>query len=82
VFKNGRSGVDINLVQESFLHQHVEVDEQRIAGAGREALKWRVPVTGRVQRQHLPQFVPGGGQKVDKTISLGAEVANAMRARE
>jgi hypothetical protein len=74
------SNVEISLAQKSFLHQRIEVDEQGIAGAGREALKWRVPVTSRIQRQHLPQFVTGSGEKIQKTISFGAEVANAMGA--
>jgi hypothetical protein len=76
------SSVEINLAQESLFDQRIEVDEQGIAGAGREALEWGVPVTGRIQRQYLPQLVTGSAEKIQEAISFRTEVANAMRAWE
>src|SRR3712207_8753655 len=43
-------------IQQSVPHQCFHADEQRIAGEGREACVGRVAVTGRVEREDLPEL--------------------------
>src|ERR1039458_5972940 len=47
--------------QKSFLTKSSQIDEQGISGKCREALIRRIAVSGGVQRQDLPDFLPRPG---------------------
>jgi hypothetical protein len=66
--------------QVALRHQPVRADQQRVAGKGGEALVGAVAVTGRPQRQYLPQRLLALGQEVKKAVGCFAQVADAVAA--
>ena len=42
----------------------------------------RVAVAGGAEREHLPEALSGGGEKINEAIRLAAEVAHAVAARQ
>src|SRR5581483_10598721 len=61
------------------LPQDGERDEQRAAGERRRAGVRRVAGAGGPERQHLPERLPGGDQKVDEPVRLTAQIADTVR---
>jgi hypothetical protein len=68
--------------EESFLGETIEADKQRVSRAGGKTLKGRVRITSRIEGKDLPEFLSGRVQKLDETISFGAEVADTVGPRE
>ncbi len=80
-----REGIELGYlgtVQESIDHEVVQVDQQRVPGKSRGRLIGRVPITGRSDRQHLPQFLAGVGESPGELSSLFTQRANSMWSRE
>src|SRR5512144_844904 len=67
---------DATLVNPAVLGQTLKADQQRIAGECRGRRIWRVAVAQGAEWQHLPQSLPGCGEKVDKLVRRRTEVAD------
>ena len=57
-----------------------ETDQHGISRKGRETLIRRIAVSGGIQREHLPQFLSGIGEKIGEFVGGGAKVADAEAA--
>ena len=66
--------------QPAQLHQIVQIDHERAAREGRDALVRRVARAAGRQRQDLPHRLAGRGEPVHKVPRADAEVARAVRA--
>jgi len=64
--------------QQTICDEVVERDQQRVAGERRKALIRRIPVTGRPQRQDLPDALARGSEQVYELVSAVTEVANPV----
>jgi len=67
-------------LQRVFGDQRLQVDQQRVAGEGAEALIRRIAVAGGPERQHLPQPDAGFGEEVHELAGIFAQVADAESA--
>ncbi len=70
------------LVEPALARQQLQRHQQRAAGKGGKALVRRLAVTRGSERQHLPQRLPGGGEKVDKGERGRAQIAGAVATRQ
>jgi hypothetical protein len=68
--------------QKSLLAKSFQIYEQGISGKCREALIRRIAVSGGVQRQDLPDFLPRPGQEFDELMSGISKIADAVDARQ
>jgi len=50
-----------------------------VPGMRREALKWRITVASRIERENLPELLPCIFQEIDKRKCRRSEVTNAGR---
>ncbi len=57
----------IGSIENSFLFELFNTDQEMVAGSRREALERRITVAGRIQRKHLPPFLSGLSQKIDES---------------
>src|SRR5205085_650898 len=60
------------LTEQTLFDQSVGTDEQGVPGEGGEALIRRIAVAGRPQGQHLPERLPGGGEKIYEGVGFRA----------
>ena len=76
----GKGGelIDLGAVQKALGHQIVQVDQQRVAGERRRRLIWRIPISGRAHRQHLPEVLTGVCQR---PCELGGRLRPASLSR-
>ena len=73
---------DVRLGKQPLVDQQVEADQEGIAGKRGKTLVRRIAVTGRAERQYLPQPLPGPGEDLDELVRAAAEIADAKRAGE
>src|SRR5262245_49296909 len=79
--ENGR-GHCLRGVEEPFVDQMFDADEQRVAGKSGETLIWRIAVAGGTERQYLPHALSRGGQQLDEVKHARAEVADSGATRQ
>ena len=60
----------------------VQTDNQWLSGKGGKALVRGVSETGGPQREHLPQMLAGGFQKINEIIGALPHIADPVRGRE
>ena len=82
ILRKGRQVFQVIRFQQSPFQKRLQIDQQRIAGEGREALIRRIAVAGRPQGQHLPQRLPAGGQEIDELVRARPQIADAETARQ
>src|SRR5271157_4959769 len=74
--------VDLRAVNPAAIGEPLQADQQRISGEGRSGGIGRVPVTERAQRQHLPQTLPRGGEKIRESVRRRTKVADPAAGRQ
>jgi hypothetical protein len=79
VFGKWRSR-QIGVFENARLTQALKAEQQVVSGKGGEALIRRVCIAGRIQRQDLPQLLPGGRKKVGEFVGTWAQIAYAETA--
>jgi hypothetical protein len=80
--RQSRQLLDLLALQQPLGHEVVEIDQERIAGKRRGRLVWRIPVTGRADREHLPEVLPSLGQGPGKLAGARAQGADPVRVRQ
>ncbi len=71
---------DIVLIQIAQADQFTQVDQQGVAGKGREGVVGRIAVAGGIKRQDLPDALAGFCQKVHELKSFFSQGPDAVRA--
>ena len=61
----------------AIVNEALQADEEGIAGEGGESGVGRTSVAGGTEREHLPETLLCGGEKVNEGVGGGAEVADA-----
>ena len=61
-------------------NQLARVDEESVAGEGRERLVGRVSIASRAQRQDLPQMLAARSQKINERARPVAKITDAETA--
>ena len=74
--------VRLGLSEQAILDQPFEADEHRIARKRGKTLVRRVAVARRPERQHLPQALAGGREKLDELEGAGPEIPDAELTRQ
>ena len=74
-----RSILQIHLGQKPLICQHLQRNKQRIASKGRRRSIRRAACSHRVQRQYLPNLLPGLSQKVHELVRLRPQVTDTKR---
>src|SRR5262249_47006875 len=69
-------------IQQPILDQKLRTDQLRIAGESREALIGGMTVARWTEREDLPPLLPGVDQPLDPVACGGAQIADAVRARQ
>src|ERR1700675_3828355 len=69
-------------VNPAAMGEPLQADQQRISSKGRGGGIGRSSVTERAERQHLPQTLPRGGEKIRERIRRRAKVANPAARRQ
>src|SRR5208337_576799 len=82
VLRKGRCLSQVRFLEQSLIPQPLKAQQQRVAGESREALVGRIAVSSGIQRQHLPQLLPGSVQEVGEFVSTWPEIADAKAARQ
>src|ERR1019366_3801901 len=77
-----RGTLQIFFAKQSLFREFVETEKQRVPGKRRERLIRRVPVAGGIKWENLPDFHPGGLQKIGKPIRFPTQVTDAVGTRE
>src|SRR5580700_9690421 len=71
---------EIQCIEITALHQAIDTDQQRVAGERRKALVRRIAVTGRPERQDLPDVLSRVAQEVGEGMRLLTELADTIGA--
>src|SRR5437764_13773132 len=77
-----RNRIKVGLRYQSFLKKILWTDEQSVTGEGGIAGVGRITIAGRPKRQHLPQTLAAGDQKIGKGISFITQIADTKASRK
>ncbi len=77
----GQAGKAI-VADPSAIGEKFQRKQERVAGEGGERSVGRVAVAGGAERQHLPDALFGGGEKIGESVGGGSEIADAARRRQ
>ena len=72
----------IDLVEQAIVDEAFRADEMRVAGEGGERLIRAVTVSGRSEREQLPDTASGTIQELEPAVGTRPEVADAVRPGE
>ncbi len=73
---------DLGAVNPAAIGEPLQADQQRISGKSRSGGIGRVSVTERAERQHLPQTLPRGGEKIREGVRRRTKVADPAARRQ
>jgi hypothetical protein len=73
-----RDRASVVSAKKALIGEKLEADEEWIPRTGGKALKGGVGIACGVQRENLPEFLPGGVQEVDEAVRRGTEVADPV----
>src|SRR5437870_11725434 len=71
-----RNRIKVGLRYQSLLKKFLWTDEQGITGEGGIAGVGRITIAGRPKRQHLPQTLAAGDQKIGKGVRFLTQIAD------
>src|SRR5258706_15597725 len=77
-----RDIVHVAPCEQSFLKKFFRTDEQSVPGKRGIAGVRRITIAGRSERQHLPQTLTAGDQKIGKDVRFIAQIADAKASRK
>jgi hypothetical protein len=72
-----RRVVEIRIVEQTAPLEILQADQQWVARECRKRLVWRIAVTGRTERQHLPDSLTASREKIDELERARAEIPDA-----
>ncbi len=76
------SAANFGPVNPAAIGEPLQADQQWISGKGRSGGIWRVSKTERAQRQHLPQTLPRGREKIRERICRRTKIADPAARRQ
>lgn len=81
-FAERGSLAELARLEQTCIAQQIKAYEQGISCAGGKTLKWRIGVSGRIQRKNLPEFLPCSLQEVEELVCLRTEVSHSVGSRQ